>query len=232
MLGATTAIILCGIAGLLVIAIRDRPLSPWNDALLASTVTRWVIIESLGMFIDLCLVVWAIYIVAGLQMQVSAKARVVSGFASRLPVLAATVARLTYLSSVKGSRDNTFDVVLPEVIAQLQMHLLLIAATIPSLQVFLKSFKTGYWDMNVGSNKSPAMDSRMATKGDSYAMSVLQSHSTNGNLHGDPKLSRNLQAHGRGFTTSQAVHEDGESVQSDNSDRGILVKQTVNVVHG
>ncbi|KAI7355676.1 hypothetical protein KC354_g10702 [Hortaea werneckii] len=231
MLGATWAIALLGVTNLFVVGIRKDQLSPWNNALLSSTVTRWIVMESLGIVIDVCLVGWAIYIVAGLQMQISAKTRVVSGFASRLPVLAATILRLTYLNKTKGSDDETFDIVLPEILAQLQMHFLLVAATLPSLQVFLKSFKTGYWDMNVGSNKSPALDSRMATKGNSYAMSVMQSQSTSDKPDRDSKTSKKLQAPGRGFTTSQVVHEDSESMQSENSDRGILIKQTVNVSH-
>lgn len=173
MLGATSAIVLLGIVSLFVIGIREDHLSPWNNVLLSSTVTRWIAMESLGIVIDVCLVGWAIYIVAGLQMQISAKTRVVSGFASRLPVLAATILRLTYLNKTKESDDETFDIVLPEILAQLQMHFLLVAATLPSLQVFLKSFKTGYWDINVGSNKRPTLDSRMATKGNSYAMSAI-----------------------------------------------------------
>lgn len=231
MLGATSAIVLLGIVSLFVIGIREDHRSPWNNALLSSTVTRWIAMESLGVVTDVCLVGWAIYIVAGLQMQISAKTRVVSGFASRLPVLAATILRLTYLNKTKGSDDETFDIVLPEILAQLQMHFLLVAATLPSLQVFLKSFKTGYWDINVGSDKNPALDSRMATKGDSYAMSDIQSQSTSDKPDRDPKTSKKLQAPGRGFTTSQVVHEDSESMQSENSDRGILVKQTVNVLH-
>ncbi|KAI6914487.1 hypothetical protein KC318_g568 [Hortaea werneckii] len=231
MLGATSAIALLGVTNLFVVGIREDQLSPWNNALLSSTVTRWTVMESLGIAIDVCLVGWAIYIVAGLQMQISAKTRVVSGFASRLPVLAATILRLTYLKKTKGSDDETFDIVLPEILAQLQMHFLLVAATLPSLQVFLKSFKTGYWDMNVGSNKSPALDSRMATKGNSYAMSVMQSQSTSDKPDRDSKTLKKLQAPGRGFTTSQVVHEDCESMQSENSDRGILIKQTVNVLH-
>jgi hypothetical protein len=112
---------------------------------------------------------------------------------------------------------------MPALWAQLEMHLSIITATIPCLRIFLKSFNTGYFGMALG--QLDPTGTVLATKGDSFNMSKLKSGGSSAN----PTQAQVSKA---GMTTSRVTHgREEEDSLSERSDRGIFVRQTVNVAH-
>lgn len=218
---AVSAIIL---ASLLVISIRQQPLTPWNTALAPTTLDRWITVGTLGIVVEILLTGLSIILVWGLQMQPKDKLRVFVGFAARLVVAAPIIIRLVSLRDNMNATDFTWSFTMPALWAQLEMHLSSIAATIPCLRIFLKSFNTGYFGMAL--EQLDPTGTVLATKGDSYNMSKLKS--------GDSDLNpTQAQVSKAGRTTSRVTHgrDDGDSL-SERSDKGIFVRQTVNVAYG
>jgi hypothetical protein len=222
------AVIAVSVASVLVSAIREQPLTPWRSALRATTFYRWIAIGTLGIVVEILLTGLSIVLVWGLQMQPKDKLRVFSGFAARLVVAAPIVIRLVSLHDNVNAKDFTWAFTMPAMWAQLELHLSLVGSTIPCLRIFLKSFNTGYLGMAV--EQLDPTGTMIATKGDSYNMSKLRSNGSD-NKFGNPTQAQVSKA---GKTTSRVTHgrdEDHASSLSDRSDRGIFVRQTVNVAY-
>ena len=168
-----------------------------------------------------------------LQMATRQKYTVVSGFAARLAIAIPLVLRLVSLHDHIDSQRFTSAFTIPAVWAQVELHLCLICATIPCLRIFLKSFNTGYYGMDVGQVDPTA--TVMATKGGSYALSDLRSDgsATASRTQRFGKSARDRVA-SPGMTTSRVTAqdhgEDGDDAMSDRSDKRIFVRQTVNVL--
>jgi hypothetical protein len=71
------------------------------------------------------------------------KAIVLFAFGSRLPLVAVIILRLVYLTRTRHSIDYTFDLTLPAIFNQVELHYGLFSMTIPCLRPFLKAFDTG-----------------------------------------------------------------------------------------
>jgi hypothetical protein len=236
MLYLTIGLAVLAFASLLVVALREQPLTPWRDALQLSTLYRWITVGALAGVTELALAALAVMLVWDLQMKSRDKFRVVTGFAIRLVVLVPIILRLLSLHSHATkvpAQQISFLFTMPALWSQLEMHLCLVAATVPCLRLFLKSFSTGYFGMAI-SQLDPT-GTVLATKGDSYNMSNMKSGgSTAGEKYriGNPTQPQVSKA---GMTISRATHdlrEDRADSLSDRSDRGILVRQTVNVAYG
>ena len=211
------------LGSLLATAIREQPSTPWRTALFPSTIYRWIAIGTVGLVVEILLTGLSFILVWGLQMQPKDKFRVIAGFAARLIVAVPVIVRLVSLQDNSNARDFTWAFTMPALWAQLEMHLSIIAATIPCLRIFLKSFNTGYFGMAL--EQLDPTGTVLATKGDSYNLSKLKSGGSDSN----PTQAQVSKA---GQTTSRITHgrEDQDSL-SERSDRGIFVRQTVNVAY-
>ena len=179
---------------------------------------------TLGIVVEILLTGLSIILVWGLQMQPKDKARVFSGFAARLVVAAPVILRLVSLQDNQNSGDFTWFFTMPALYAQLELHLSVIAATVPCLRIFLKSFNTGYFGMAL--EQLDPTGTVLATKGDSFNMSKLKSGGSDANP-------TQAQASKAGMTTSRVTHgREDEDSMSERSDRGIFVRQTINVAYG
>jgi hypothetical protein len=96
------------------------------------------------------------------------KLAVTLAFACRLPVIPTAIIRVVNLNNKSGSLDYTWDIVLPVVLEQVEMHFSLIAATIPCLRPFLSVWNTGYLATQAGqvdrSIVDPATESSYALR--------------------------------------------------------------------
>jgi hypothetical protein len=211
------------LASLLATAIREQTLTPWRTALFSSTLYRWIAIGTVGIVVEILLTGLSVVLVWGLQMQPKDKLRVISGFAARLVVAVPVVIRLVSLQNSSDAHDFTWSFTMPALWAQLEMHLSIIAATIPCLRIFLKSFNTGYFGMTL--EQLDPTGTVLATKGDSFNMSKLKSGGSDSN----PALAQVSKA---GRTTSKVTYgREEEDSLSERSDRWIFVRQTVNVAY-
>ncbi|ORY05045.1 hypothetical protein BCR34DRAFT_49055, partial [Clohesyomyces aquaticus] len=105
--------------------------------------TRWRIIVSFDILIELLLIALPIFFIWGIQMKPYIKIQVALAFGLRLPVAGFAGAHLHYLSICYASRSNTSKEIIPA-LAWLQVELFwaLLAATIPTLKAFMKSFNS------------------------------------------------------------------------------------------
>ena len=209
------------LASLLIISLREQPLKPWRDALQLSTLYRWITVGALAAVVEFVLAGLAILLVWDLQMKARDKGRVVTGFAIRLVVVVPIILRLLSLHShatKSPAQPISFLFTMPELWTQLELHLCLVAATVPCLRLFLKSFSTGYFGMAI-SQLDPT-GTVLATKGDSYNMSNMKSGggSSAGDRYkiGNPTQQQVSKA---GMTTSKVTHELREDRADSLSDR-------------
>lgn len=127
---------------------------------------------------------------------------------------------------------------------EIEMHLSLIAATIPCMHVFLKNFNTGY--LGTTADQVDPTATMAATKGsNSYVMSTVRSRHTQKSDTQASGKRKSIVYPGRadvklgpdeGVSTTRVTHKDNhgdnitdaESVTSDGSDK-IIVRKTVDV---
>jgi hypothetical protein len=140
-----------------------------------------------------------------------------------------TIFRLVALVKANRGVDRTFDMTLPAVLTQLEMHFTVLAATIPILRNPLTKLNSGYLNTTL-EQMDPAASAAYASsrsgssgKGASYALS----HMTGSRCHVDAMVE---QRDGEGIETiaeggSDAI-EEGQSVLSEGSDQ-IMIKRTV-----
>lgn len=168
-------------------------------------------------------------------MQRTQKYTVVSGFAARLVVVVPLAIRLVSLKDHIDSTQISFDLTDPTLWTQVEMHICLIAATIPCLRIFLKSFNTGYYGMDAEQFDPSA--TVMATKGGSYNLSDLRSGESNtASQTQRQKESKRMRdrVSSPGMNTSRVTSrdavEEGDDAMSEGSDR-IIIRKTVNVMY-
>ncbi|KAF2659603.1 hypothetical protein K491DRAFT_651059 [Lophiostoma macrostomum CBS 122681] len=136
--------------------------------------TRYKVIVATDAMTDVCLVVIPAYLLWRLQMSVSSKLQVLSVFAFRLPLLALSALSITkFMESLRSSNPGVNRT--PAIVyQQSQLCYSLIAATVPCLQSFIRSFDTGsgvkvkYTSNAYGSNRPG--------QGESYRMRSLSGH--------------------------------------------------------
>lgn len=223
----------------------------------------WTGIGAASVLTEVALLAFPMFLVRSLQMPLSSKLTVIAGFSFRLPYVwscepLAETALLTLLPSVavitilrivafRSTLDRVSNIswryVVLAIYTEIEMHLSLIAATIPCMHVFLKNFNTGY--LGTTADQVDVTATMAATKGsNSYMMSTVRSRHTQnsdsqagstqksgGFGRGDVKLRPN-----DGVSTSRIMHREGNgdsntdagSVTSDGSDK-IIVRRTVDV---
>ncbi|KAH0248203.1 hypothetical protein KCU84_g24920, partial [Aureobasidium melanogenum] len=150
-------------------------------------------------------------------------------FSLRFPTIMVTIFRLLALVKANRGVDRTFDMTVPAVLTQLEMHFTVLAATIPILRNPLTKLNSGYLNTTleqmdpVASAAYASSRSGSSGKGPSYALS----HVTNSGRRNDPVVETR---EGEGIETvaergSETI-EEGQSVLSEGSDQ-IMIKRTV-----
>ena len=140
-----------------------------------------------------------------------------------------TIFRLLALVKANRGTDRTFDMTLPAVLTQLEMHFTVLAATIPILRNPLTKLNSGYLNTTL-EQMDPAASAAYASSrsgGSGKEASFVLSHMTGSKRRVDGMVE---QREGEGIETiaeggSDAVNE-GQSVLSEGSDK-IMIKRTV-----
>ncbi|GIZ48780.1 hypothetical protein CKM354_001182700 [Cercospora kikuchii] len=139
------AIVIYGVAGILVVAVDRNMAEPWKIGSTSrdSFLARWSTVEALGLVLDVILIVYPAVLVRGLKMSRSTKIAVFLGFASRFPVLIFAGLRIAYIANMKFD-DLSFSSVVTIILGLAEMHCNVVAATIPCLRIFLKGWNTSF----------------------------------------------------------------------------------------
>ncbi|KAF2838844.1 hypothetical protein M501DRAFT_935163 [Patellaria atrata CBS 101060] len=114
-----------------------------DHGICGALVTRWRVVAILDVLLEAIFVLLPIYLTWNIQMNAQLKARVVGAFAFRIPV---AIFAIIYVVSLERAlrRPNTgVAYANPMVYLQVELGYSLIAATIPCLKSFIKSFDTG-----------------------------------------------------------------------------------------
>jgi len=133
------------VASTLAIALKCDLTQPWllTDRCV-NVVLRWQIITALDVVTETAIVALTGYLVWNLQMGLGRKMVVITAFGCRVPVIACSVVRVTYLNGSLRSPDPTLKGVNAALCTQVLFHYSLMAATIPCLKPFVISFDTGW----------------------------------------------------------------------------------------
>jgi hypothetical protein len=177
-------------------------------------------------------------------------------FSIRIVIIPLALVRIFHLNNISKSTNWPFDVVMPIVFAQLEMHFSLIAANVPCLRLFLKAANTGYLatqavqvdraihdeennDSSYAMTSKASRLSRRSFRKNSLAiLSPRTSLATISRLQGHDEVAVQLSAHLEATeeypvldpsshpTLTTIRHQDQRSLNSDVSDRN-FIKKTV-----
>lgn len=138
-----------GFASVLVVEARCRIESPWNDtssATCPSMFERWVAVETIGLFIEVCIFALFAGIISILKMRLMAKINVLLAFSIRLTVIIPAVFRLWYINrGLHADNDALFALADAYIAAQAVLHYTTIASSFAYVRPFLRAF-----DSNLG----------------------------------------------------------------------------------
>ncbi|PGH16039.1 hypothetical protein AJ79_02019 [Helicocarpus griseus UAMH5409] len=142
------ASIIWGLASTLTISIRTPIDKPWRllNKDPVNVLLRWRIVGALDILTELALSALSVFLVWSLQMPIRNKLIVVTAFSFRLSIVAPIIARINYLAALQTSDNhNLFFALVPATLCtQIELHLGLMAATIPCLKPFMRAANTGY----------------------------------------------------------------------------------------
>ncbi|KLJ10256.1 hypothetical protein EMPG_14369 [Blastomyces silverae] len=135
-----------GIAVLFAVCFRCKVPSPWaqTDLKCFQAYPTWIGVETSGIGMELLLALLPVYIAWGLHVHLKSKLVLLFAFSFRLPVIIVAALRIFYLRKQDMMDDPFFYGTVPSVCMEVELHYSLIAATIPCLKPFVKSFNTGY----------------------------------------------------------------------------------------
>jgi len=131
------------------------------------------------MLLDVAIFAFPCVLVYHLQMPRGIKARIILGFASRLPLILIAITRLISLSTSLRSPAYGFDAVASEIITQTEMCYAVVSTTVPCLRVFMHAFNTGRLSATIMDTDTGSRSQR------SYA-----SKNSNGNTKSAPGATR------------------------------------------
>ena len=135
-------------------------------------------------------------------------------------------------ASITGS-DFTFAYTMPEIVAQVEMCYTLIAATIPCLRVFLYSANTGLFGASTtvygGSTTSKNCNGSSKPDGQTKTFRARGRRTHSGVICEDASDTFELTTKMQGHTAAHAEAYERSSVNTDGSEEGIMVRQTVEV---
>ncbi|EXJ95667.1 hypothetical protein A1O1_00789 [Capronia coronata CBS 617.96] len=105
---------------------------------------RWQLITAFDVTTECLLVLLCVIIVWPVQLALFMKCQVVLAFAFRLPVAALSIVHLKFISDYTNAPNPGLGLVLALVLQQVQLCWSIIAATVPNLKSFVKSFSSGF----------------------------------------------------------------------------------------
>jgi len=222
-----------GVAGVLIVALRDDLIQPWVPQSSSSnaTLARWIACTTIGNLIDIATMLFPIYLVWNLQMARESKRKIIIGFLMRAPVVALSIARVVAISHIKYD-DYIFSYTVVEIWTQLELHYSVAPATMPCLHVSLKGWNTRFLGTTLEDVDQSAHHETGTTisEGGPYPMNTVQGSKERG------KQSRgfhstSLQGKHRGIsqTTAHYGQAADEDAVSDSSRKAIVVKRTYDV---
>jgi hypothetical protein len=115
-----------------------------SDKQCDSQVNRWRVITSFNIFIELLLMLLPMLFIWPIQMKRYIKLQVVIAFGFRAPVIAFSAAHLHYVSSYANSSNISRAIIPALLYQQFELFWSLLAATIPTLKAFMRSFNSGF----------------------------------------------------------------------------------------
>ncbi|KAF2728389.1 hypothetical protein EJ04DRAFT_99675 [Polyplosphaeria fusca] len=110
----------------------------------SNQVLRWRIITAFDVFIELLLILLPVFFIWPIQMKGYIKLQVVVAFGFRAPIIGFAIAHLHYVSDYANS-SNTSKVIISALVYQhFELFWSLLAATVPTLKAFMRSFNSGF----------------------------------------------------------------------------------------
>ncbi|CAF9920580.1 MAG: hypothetical protein HETSPECPRED_004291 [Heterodermia speciosa] len=134
------------VLSIFLIALRCDLSQPWIfiGTKCQDLVTRWRIINSMDIALEVALFVMAILLVKNLQMELKRKIFVVTAFGLRLAIIAAIVLRLHYLDPDSLYRNPTLAGVFFAIWTIVEVDFSIISGNIACLKPFMAAFNTSY----------------------------------------------------------------------------------------
>lgn len=106
--------------------------------------TKFRVITAFDIFTEILLMVLPIFFISPIQMKRYIKFQVVIAFGFRLPVMGFAAAHLHYVSKYAHSSNVSKAIIPALVFQQFELFWSLLAATIPTLKAFMRSFNSGF----------------------------------------------------------------------------------------
>lgn len=145
---SATIVLICawGIGSIIAISVSCTPshLIDEDAQRCSFQVTRWRIITAFNIFIEMLLMLLPILFIWPVQMKRCIKFQVVIAFGVRLPVIGFAAAHLHYVSNYTHSADASKAIIPALLYQQFELFWSLLAATIPTLKAFMRSFNSGF----------------------------------------------------------------------------------------
>jgi len=240
---------LWGVGALLALAIRCTEYPPWQiiGDQCPNLLAEWKTITALNIIIEVALFAVPVWLVWNLQTDFGRKCTVVSVFALRLPVIAAAVARIHYLSAATHSDQVLLAGVESFICLNIEMHYAVMSATFPTLKPFVAAFNTswGTYDSQgvsgYGSHRSgqgsyamgslPAGDSRRAN-----SLPFINTGSHNNSHTRSADRESRISSYGKNVThirsnanqkSPKSDHVERSNSQSSNDSKQMIIRQTM-----
>ncbi|KAF2464122.1 uncharacterized protein BDR25DRAFT_99683 [Lindgomyces ingoldianus] len=145
--GTLALTIVWGIGSIIAISAGCQPSALLQDGSLShcsNQLTRWRVITCFDIFIELLLILLPVFFIWPIQMKRYIKVQVVIAFGLRAPVIVFTATRLHYITSYTNSTNTRYSIIPALAYLQLEVFWALLAATIPTLKAFMRSFNSGF----------------------------------------------------------------------------------------
>ncbi|OCK89399.1 uncharacterized protein K441DRAFT_282203 [Cenococcum geophilum 1.58] len=138
--------IIAGITSVFVIALKCNPHHPWiqYSAQCQGLLARWQFVEITSILVEAGLFLSLVYLAANVQMEFTAKIKMVLLFGTRLFIIAFAVLRILRLPNYLSSTNPTLDGTSAAIWAQIELHYSLITTTTPLIKQFVLQFHTNY----------------------------------------------------------------------------------------
>ncbi|EXJ89772.1 hypothetical protein A1O3_02839 [Capronia epimyces CBS 606.96] len=193
---------------------------------------RWQLITAFDVATECILVLLSIFTVWPVQLAFSMKCQVVLAFAFRLPIVALSIVHLKFISDYTKSSNPGLALVTPLVLQQVQLCWSLIAATVPNLKAFVKSFSSGF-GIRLDPNTTRIYGSRRYGRSNGYELGSVPGHGTN-KSKSDTRSYNDLETHSalpRQMDDGKARTRDQESIDSAGSQDHIIRKDVQWNIH-
>ncbi|KAJ6437098.1 restless-like transposase [Purpureocillium lavendulum] len=173
--GATCFTAVWALTSLFIMAFQCSLPDPWNitgHGGCRSLFTRWAVIETFSILIEVSISAMAVALVWNLIMAFKVKVAVVCAFSAQLLVIIPVIFRLIFVRRSMDTHDATFDWTQPALTTQVVMHFSVMAATFPCFRQFLQAFDSNWGATTKMSDTQTGTGSR---SNNSYALQSLGS---------------------------------------------------------